>query len=71
MTQREMVLDYMKKNGGITPWEAIKEFGITRLGARIWELKNNEGVRIKKETVTNKNRYGRHVSYAKYSLVQD
>ena len=70
MTQKEMVLDFMKREGSITPWEAIKEFGITRLGARIWELKNEDGIRIKSETVVEKNRYGKPVNFAQYSLVQ-
>lgn len=69
MTQREMILDYMKKNDGITPWEAMKEFGIMRLGARIWDLKNIDGISITKEMVTNKNRYGKRVAYARYKLV--
>lgn len=68
MTQKEMVLQYMKDEGSITPWEAIKEFGITRLGARIWELKNEDGVEIKVKLESQKNRYGKTVSYARYSL---
>lgn len=70
MTQKEMVMQYMKDEGSITPWEAIKEFGITRLGARIWELKNEDGVEINVKLESQKNRYGKTVSYARYSLVK-
>lgn len=71
MTQKEMVLQYMKDEGSITPWQAIKEFGITRLGARIWELKNEDGINIKATMENEKNRYGKKVSYARYSLVKE
>ena len=37
-TQCELVADHIETYGGITAWEAIKEYGITRLAARIHEL---------------------------------
>ena len=64
-------MKYMKEEGSITPLDAIREFGITRLSARIWELKHNEGVRIKSATEVSKNKYGKSVNYSRYSLVQD
>lgn len=36
MTQTERIIKHLKEHGSITPLEAIKEYGITRLGARIW-----------------------------------
>ena len=39
MTQTEKVLRHMKRFGSITPLEAMEEYGIMRLGARIWDLK--------------------------------
>lgn len=68
--QRDMILRYMKEEGSITPLDAIREFGCLRLGARIWDLKNIDGIRIKAEMETHKNRYGKTVSYARYSLEQ-
>lgn len=38
MTQTERVIKHLKEYGSITPLEAIKEYGITRLGARIWDM---------------------------------
>lgn len=38
-TQCETVLKHLTERGSITPWEAIQEYRITRLGARIWDLK--------------------------------
>ena len=67
MTQNEMILRYMKEFGSITPWEAMREFGCMRLGARIYDLKR-DGVGIIKKTITNKNRFGKTVRFAQYSL---
>lgn len=38
MTQTERVIKHLKEHGSITPLEAIREYGITRLGARIWDM---------------------------------
>jgi hypothetical protein len=53
--------------GSITQAEAVTEYGCYRLGARIWDLKA-QGVPIKSETVTGKNRYGERTCFARYSL---
>ena len=39
MTQCEQVLGYIKLHGGISSMMAFKELGITRLSARIHELR--------------------------------
>lgn len=70
MTQTDMVLRYMQENGAITAWEAVKEFGCFRLGARIYDLKA-AGYPIRTETETSRNRYGKKVSFAKYSLKKE
>lgn len=67
MTQAEKVLQYMKDYGSITPIEAADEFGCMRLAARIADLKE-DGVKIKREMVSRKNRYGETVSFARYRL---
>ncbi len=67
MTQCEMILRYMQDTGSITPWEAMREFGCMRLGARIYDLKRR-GVPIRRETVQDTNRYGKTVSYARYRV---
>jgi len=68
MTQREMILHYMRENGAITAWEAMREFGCMRLGARILELKQ-QGIPIITEFETAKNRYGKPVTFARYKVV--
>lgn len=70
-TQCDMILRYLRENGSITQAEAVEEFGCYRLGARIWDLKNRYGYTIKRETVTKKNRYGKTVSFAKYTLIEE
>lgn len=67
MTQCERILRHMQDYGSITQAEAITEYGIYRLGARIWDLKA-QGVPIRSETVTGKNRYGEHTSFSWYSI---
>ena len=48
MTQCEQVLDYIKANGSITSMEAFSKLGITRLSARIYDLRK-EGENIVQE----------------------
>ena len=67
MTQRERILRHLQDYGSITQAEAVTESGCYRLGARIFDLKA-QGVPIKSETVTGKNRYGERTCFARYSL---
>lgn len=67
MTQSERVLRHLKDNGSITQWEAIRDYGITRLGARIWDLKH-DGHNIVAERETSVNRYGDKTAYTRYRL---
>lgn len=36
LTHQDRILQYLKEYGSITSWEAIKEFGATRLSAVIY-----------------------------------
>lgn len=67
MTQKEMVFKHLQEFGSITSWEAIMEYGATRLSDIIYRLRN-DGYNIKSETVSTKNRYGEHTHFAKYIL---
>ena len=66
-TQAERVLDYIKWFGSITTLEAFRDLGVTRLSARIFELRA-KGLNIDSTSVTSKNRYGETCTYAKYFL---
>lgn len=68
MTQKEMIIDFMKRFGSITPAQAYEEIGCMRLAARIADLEA-DGVRIQRENVNRRNRYGKKVRFTRYSLV--
>jgi len=67
LTQEDRVLRHLQENGSITSWEAIREYGITRIHAKIFTLKQ-KGYDIKCEWCYAKNRYGEPVRYKKYKL---
>ena len=69
MTQCERILRHLQDYGSITQAEAVTEYGCYRLGARSWDLKA-QGVPIKSETVTGKNRYGERTCFARYFIVK-
>lgn len=66
MTQHERIMRYIDDFGSITPMEAIREIGCTKLATRISEL-IQRGEKIRKETVTDKNRWNQTVHYTRYS----
>ena len=67
MTQADQIRTHLERYGSITQLEAMREYGIMRLGARIYDLKKS-GLLIESKTETTKNRYGKPVSYARYTL---
>ena len=50
------VHNYMKSHYGITAKQAMDDLGIFRLGARIWDLKQ-QGVPVRSGWITVKNRF--------------
>jgi hypothetical protein len=67
MTLTRRVLNYMLDFDSITSWEAIKEFGATRLSSIIFNLRK-KGFIIESEKKTSTNRYGDPVRYVEYKL---
>lgn len=67
--QTDLILMHMKKYGSITHMEAENEYGIARLASRINDLRR-QGVAIKSEIVTGKNRRGETTHFARYSLAE-
>ena len=65
MTQKERISKYLDDFGSITPLEAMRDLGIMRLGARIWEM-IRDGEPIVRETECATNRYGQTTRYARY-----
>lgn len=69
MTQADMVLDYMRQFGSITPLQALRDLGIMRLASRITDLRRKGHV-IKRNMVEIVNRYGHKTRIAQYSLAE-
>lgn len=67
MTQAQRVLQYIREFGSISTWESFRDLGVTRLSARIFDLKK-QGYEFETKMETNKNRYGEIVSYKRYWL---
>ena len=67
MTQEERILEYMQDKGGITQWDATNELGITRLAARISDIRRH-GTQVYGQTICVKNRYGENTHVTRYSL---
>lgn len=67
MTQEDRVLQFMKDTGSITSWQAIQQFGITRLSAKIFNLRR-EGHEITNKMIFSKNRYGEPIHFVEYQL---
>lgn len=67
MNQCSKIMRYLEDFGSITPLEAMEEFGIMRLAARILELRAH-GVKISSTTEYATNRYGENVHYTRYIL---
>lgn len=67
MNRAERVYQYMREFGSITPMDAIKYLGYTRLACAINEMKR-DGHKVRKEYETKKNRFGQPVTYARYYL---
>ena len=59
------ILNHMKKHGSITSMESFEKYGITRLSARIKDLRDL-GYDITTMMIEGQNRYGEAIRYAKY-----
>lgn len=66
-TQNEMVLEFIKNAGSITAKEAFTELGITRLSARIFDLRK-AGEKIVQERKFYTTRDGRAKHYDVFYL---
>lgn len=67
ITQRDRVINYIRKFGSISSWEAYKDLGVTQLAARIKELKK-QGYEFKTEWESSTNRFGDKTEYKRYYL---
>lgn len=66
-SQKQMVLDYIREFVSITPIDAFRDLGITRLSAVAFNLRE-ERHDLEKAIETSKNRFGNRTRYARYSF---
>ena len=67
MTQKQRILEHLKKYGSITTWDSFELYGDTRLSDKIYRLKQ-DNYEFDEEWITRKNRYGKLVTFKKYIL---
>lgn len=67
VTKTAQILEHLKNYGTITSWQAIQEYGATRLSAIIFNLRK-DGYDINTKTELTKDRNGNVCQYAKYIL---
>ena len=67
MSQELEILSHIKRNGSITPLEALQEYGCMRMAARVYDLRSqgHNIVSIEKSVMTPKGRK----KWAEYRLV--
>ena len=68
MTQTEKVKEYIDTHGSITSMEAFRDLKITRLAARISDLKQM-GINIGSTTEVSVNTWGEKSRYARYYII--
>lgn len=66
LTQEERVVDYIRRFGSITSYDAFIDLGITRLSAKIFNLKSDYYIGYTWET--KKNRFGDKVKFKRYFI---
>ena len=69
MTQRELIHKYLDDFGSITPMDAFRDLGITKLATRISEMRS-DGEEFKIDYEVSKNRYGKSCRFARYSKIK-
>lgn len=68
-TQNTRLIRHLIEHKKITSLEAINRFGITRLSARIYDLKK-DGYIFDCKPITVRNRYGEKIRVTEYTLVE-
>lgn len=69
-SQNKEIREHLMEKGTITSMEAIQMYGITRLSARIWDLRD-QGMDIKTVMKEGKNRHGNNCRFAQYEFVNN
>ena len=65
-SQNKQIKAWLESGKSLTPLEALKMFNSFRLGARVFDLKNDYGMNIKTEMVEENGK-----RFARYSLARE
>lgn len=65
----QRIYNHLVQFGSITSWEAIKEYGCTRLSDAIYHLRK-KGYNIVNEDESSINRFGEKVNFVRYRLYE-
>lgn len=68
MNKTKAIMLHLQQYGSITSWEAIKEYGATRLSAIIYNLRYKYSMNIINEKIDFTDRYGNKSYFVKYVL---
>lgn len=71
MNKTKKVMLYLQEKGHINSWEAIQEFGATRLSAIIFNLRNRYGMNIRSQKRQFTDRYGDKAYFVDYILEEN
>lgn len=66
--QTRQIYRHLMTGKGITSMTAWADYGITRLSARIWELRHEYAIKIKAEKKPVKTRFGETTAIVEYSM---
>ena len=70
MNKTKAILLHLEEFGHITSWEAIQEYGATRLSAIIYNLRHIYNLTIQSKEISFKDRYGNNANYVEYILIK-
>ena len=70
MNQEQKIIDYVERFGSITTLDAFRDLAITRLSARIFNIKNM-GYKVTSIREISKNRFGEEVNYNRYFIEKE
>lgn len=70
-TQSQMIRHHLEEFGSIEPLTALREYGVYRLGAVIFNLIHEEGMNIESHKMKGRSHItGRPVQFARYILIK-
>lgn len=64
-TQKKKIIEYIRKFGSISSWEAYRDLGITQFATRVKELKE-EGCKFQTKWEKRKNQEGKLVNFKRF-----